>query len=468
MTKGSSVTPESRSAPGRAGAPATILVVEDDEDTRLALCDTLADLGHVPLPRPDGAAALRELDDAEFDLVLTDMKMPGIDGIQLCRQLVGDRPSVPVVVMTAFGDVDAAVGALRAGAFDFITKPVSLAQLDAAVTKALERERASPVVLRLEPLEPVEATTHGLLGPSSLMAKVRDQLTRVAATNSTVLVTGESGTGKEIASRAIHQGSDRRDGPFVAVSCAAVPHDILESELFGHAKGAFTGASEARVGLFQRAHGGTLFLDEIGDMPLDLQPKLLRALEERLIRPVGSAQEVECDVRIVAATNKNLQHAARLGHFREDLYFRIKVLHIHMPPLRERGAEDVLALSRHFLESFSGVPYVLAPEAERLLVSYHWPGNVRELENTLNAAMALAEGGRIGFEELPTSVRSPRKAGRPELLDVTSLEEVERRHIQVVLRAVGGNKVQAARRLGIDRATLYRKLERLGLERERR
>ena len=444
------------------------MVVDDDEDTRLALCDALVDLGYLPVPMVDGESALRESDRAELDLVLTDIKMPGMNGIELCRTLAGDRPDVPVVVMTAFGDVEAAVAALRAGAFDFITKPVGLDQLSEVVNKTLGRDRVSSPPVRLKPLEPVEGALHGLIGSSKLMAGVRAQLARVAATNSTVLVTGESGTGKELATRAIHLGSDRRDAPLVAFSCAAVPRELVESELFGHARGAFTGASEARVGLFQQAHGGTLMLDEIGDMPMELQPKILRAIEERKIRPVGSAHESECDVRVVAATNKNLQHAMRVGQFREDLYFRINVLHVHLPALRERGAEDILALVRHFLSNPDGTCHRLSDEAERLITAYHWPGNVRELENTIGAAVALANGGRIGFDELPTSVRSPRKSGQIELIDVTSLQEVERRHIAVVLRAVGGNKVQAARKLGIDRATLYRKLERLDLERERR
>jgi two-component system response regulator HydG len=298
------------------------------------------------------------------------------------------------------------------------------------------------------------------------MRTVIDQISRAGPTESTVLVTGESGTGKELVARAIHKASERRDGPFVAVSCAAVPHDILEAELFGHSKGAFTGASEARVGLFQQAEGGTLFLDEIGDMPLELQPKLLRALQERSVRPVGSPREVPFDARIVAATNKNLEHVAEIGQFRKDLYFRIKVLHIHLPPLRERGW-DVIELARVFLQRAAdgATDATLTPEAERLLLSYHWPGNVRELENCMYAAVALACGGRVGFEELPTAIRSRRPVPERVAVDAISLEDVERRHIEVVLRAVGWNKAEAARKLGIDRATLYRKLSRLGLTR---
>jgi two-component system response regulator HydG len=301
-----------------------------------------------------------------------------------------------------------------------------------------------------------------------------ERIARVAPTQATVLITGESGTGKELVARAVHRGSPRRDGPFVALSCAAMPHDLLEAELFGYRRGAFTGASQSRDGLFQRADGGTLFLDEIGDMPLSLQPKLLRALEERRVRPLGSPQELPLDVRIVAATNRDLEAAVRLGHFREDLLFRLNVHHIHVPPLRERG-DDVMELARHFLaRSASAIrvepgappPAVpqLTPEAEQLLRAHHWPGNVRELENSLSAAIALAPNGRIGVHELPGRLKA--QAGRgsaPPPVEPASLEEVERRHIEIVLRATGWNKALAARKLGIDRATLYRKLMRLGL-----
>jgi two-component system response regulator HydG len=279
-----------------------------------------------------------------------------------------------------------------------------------------------------------------------------------------VLITGESGTGKELVARAIHRASERSSGPFVAVSCAAVPHDILEAELFGHEKGAFTGAVQARIGLFEQANGGTLFLDEIGDMPIDLQPKLLRVLQERRVRPLGASREVLLDARIVTATNRDLEQAVQSGHFREDLHFRIKVLHIHLPPLRER-AQDVLELAQHFLPRTGDKAFSLSPEAEQQLAGYDWPGNVRELENAMHAAAALAAGGSIGIDELPTTVRTRRGPVVATTERPTTLEEVERRHIEIVLKAVGWNKARAARKLGIDRATLYRKLSRFGLDR---
>jgi len=316
-----------------------------------------------------------------------------------------------------------------------------------------------------------------LVGSSEAQRAVIERIARVAPTQSTVLLTGESGTGKELVARAVHDGSTRRERPFVALSCAEMPQGLLEAELFGFRRGAFTGAVQARDGLFQRAEGGTLFLDEIGELPLPLQPKLLRVLEERRVRPLGSSQELALDVRIIAATNRDLEHAVRLGQFREDLLFRLNVHHIHLPPLRERG-EDVIELARYFLSrgqraqpasdgaaaagAHATLGYRLTPEAEGLLRKYHWPGNVRELENALSAAMALAKDGSIGPRELPARLESAGRGAPPPIEPVT-LEEMERRHIEIVLRATGRNKALAARKLGIDRATLYRKLLRLGL-----
>jgi two-component system, NtrC family, response regulator AtoC len=447
----------------RANAQAMVLVVEDDDEIRAALVEALTELGHSTIAEARAEPALRVLEERDVDLVLTDVRMPGMTGIELCGRLSGDRPNLPVVVMTAFGDVEAAVAALRAGAFDFVPKPFAIDRLVGVIARALGQGPSS--MTRLSGGGAGIDARHGLIGSSQAMTILREQIGRAAVTDSNVLITGESGTGKELVARAVHAASARRDKPFVALSCAAVPHDILEAELFGHARGAYTDAGEARPGLFQQAAGGTLFLDEIGDMPLELQPKLLRVLQERAVRPLGSAREVSADARILAATNTDLAAAAREGRFREELLFRIKVLEIHLPPLRERE-RDVLELARHFLSHSGGsTAYELLPEAEGPLLSYSWPGNVRELENCMNAAMALASNGRIGFEELPARMRTkklttPVPAHRPP-----SLEEVERKHIEVVLRAVGWNKARAARKLGIDRATLYRKLARLGLER---
>ncbi|HEV8547964.1 MAG TPA: sigma-54 dependent transcriptional regulator [Polyangiaceae bacterium] len=455
---------------GPVASPRTtgsVLIVEDDEDTRAALADALTDLGHSIEVRADGAAALARLENADFDAVLTDVKMPGIDGIELCRRLSGDRPSLPVLVMTAFGDVDSAMGALRAGAYDFITKPLTSERLAGALYRALNHGPKSPIVVRPSPSPLPEQALDGLVGSSAVMRTLGDRIRAAAPTDSTVLITGESGTGKELVAHALHRYSARAAGPFVPVSCAAVPSEILEAELFGHTRGAFTGASQARVGLLEQAQGGTLFLDEIGDMPLELQPRLLRALQERRLRPVGSSDEVEFDARVVAATNRDLRQAMAEGHFREDLFFRLNVMRLELPPLRDRPG-DVLELARYFLDragSHAGESYRLAPEAERQLLSHTWPGNVRELENCIRAAVALASHGHVGFDELPTGVRAGR-ISRVAPSEPRSLEAVERQHILHVLDVLNGNKAEAARVLGINRATLYRKLQRYGLERD--
>jgi DNA-binding NtrC family response regulator len=446
-----------------------VLVVEDDEDTRGALADTLTDLGHSIAVEPDGQAALRRLGKNEFDAVLTDVRMPAMDGIELCRRLSGDQPGLPVLVMTAFGDVESALGALRAGAYDFIMKPLTMQRLAEALTRALEQPEHRRFPLRPRPVAANDGVVEGLVGSSPAMRALSERLLSVAATDSTVLITGESGTGKELVARALHRHSERASGPFVPVSCVAVPADLLEAELFGHTRGAYTGAGQSRTGLLQQAHGGTLFLDEIGDMPLELQPRLLRALQERRFRQVGSSAEVEFDTRIVAATNRDLEREVAAGRFREDLYFRINVVRLELPPLRERPS-DVLELAGHFLRravAAGAETYELTAGAERHLLSHGWPGNVRELENCIHAAVALAASKTIGFDDLPTGVRSPHGPLRNLSLGAASnpqtLDEVERLHILRVLDALQGNKADAARVLGINRATLYRKLQRYGL-----
>jgi two-component system response regulator HydG len=439
-----------------------VLVVEDDDDTRAALCDALTDLGHAIEAHADGASALQRLGSAEFDAVLTDIRMPGMDGIELCQRLTGDRPHLPIVVMTAFGDVESALGALRAGAFDFLTKPLSLDKLTGALTRALGRGGKSPIVVRPAPRPALPDDMEGLIGSSAAMRQLAERVTQVAQEDSTVLITGESGTGKELMARAVHRASGR-SGPFVPVSCAAIPAEILEAELFGHTRGAFTGAAEARQGLLQQAAGGTLFLDEVGELPLELQPKLLRALQTRRLRPVGSVDEVTFDARIIAATNRDLGRAVAEGKMREDLFYCLNVLTIALPPLRDRSG-DVLELARHFLTRASsklGVRYELTPAAERQLTAHSWPGNVRELENAIQASVALASSGQVAFEDLPTGVRAQRP--QDAAVESRSLEDVERRHILLVLDALHWNKAEAARILGINRATLYRKLQRYGL-----
>jgi DNA-binding NtrC family response regulator len=451
--------------------------VEDDDEIRSAAYDALLDLGYEAYAEASADRAILMMHQHAPAAVVADVRMPGMNGIEFCHRLTGDWPQVPVVLMTAFGDVDMAVDALRAGAFDFITKPISFDHLASVLERAVTQRPLVPAMVRLEDPAVPDGSCEGLIGSSEALRGVMERIARVAPTLATVLITGESGTGKELVARAVHRGSPRRDGPFVGLSCAAMPHELLEAELFGYRRGAFTGASQSRDGLFQRAVGGTLFLDEVGDMPLSLQPKLLRVLEERRVRPLGSSQEVPLDVRIVAATNRDLDQAVRLGQFREDLLFRLNVHHIHVPPLRERG-DDVIELARHFLarglgsatRAEAGAPPdveaapELTPEAEQVLRSHAWPGNVRELENSLSAAVALAPNGRIGVSELPVRLRAqPGRGVPPPPVEPASLEEVERRHIEIVLRATGWNKALAARKLGIDRATLYRKLMRLGL-----
>lgn len=461
---------ESRDVSSRREPRDCILVVEDDEEIRSAARDALEELGYDTLGEPSADGALASIHKYVPAAVVADVRMPGMSGIEFCQRLTGDWPQVPVVLMTAFGDVDTAVEALRAGAFDFITKPLSFQHLAGVLERAVALRRAAPAMVRLEEPDVPDSSFEGLVGSSEALQAVIQRIARVAPTQATVLITGESGTGKELVARAVHRGSARRDGPFVALSCAAMPHELLESELFGYRRGAFTGAAESRDGLFQRADGGTLFLDEIGELPLSLQPKLLRVLEEMRVRQLGSSHEVPLDLRVVAATNRDLEEEVKRGNFREDLLFRLNVHHIHLPPLRERG-DDVLELARYFLAraAQNGVHPELTTDAEQLLLSHHWPGNVRELENSLSAALALAPTGSIGVGELPARLQAG--AGRPpeaERSEPASLEEVERRHIEIVLRATGWNKALAARKLGIDRATLYRKLMRLGITEPRR
>jgi len=392
-------------------------------------------------------------------------------GFELIDRIVSNWPEVPVIVLTGAGDFATAVGAMRAGAYDFVTKPVEIEALAIAIRRAAEKRQLRGEVKRLRE---VVASTRGrgeLIGGSPAMQQVYQLIDQVSTTDATVLITGESGTGKEIVAREIHNRSRRKDGAFVAINCAAVPEALLESELFGHAKGAFTDAKQSRQGLFQQAHGGTLFLDEIGEMALSLQPKLLRALQERKVRPVGSETELTIDVRLVTATNRDLDEMVEAKLFREDLYYRINVIHIPLPPLRTRGG-DVLMLAQHMLRQYAAVfekkVMGLSPAAAERLMAYDWPGNVRELGNCLERAVALAHFEEIQVEDLPEKLRkgsTPRTtalAGN-EMPELLTLEEVERRHVLRVLEACHGNRTDAAKVLGLDRKTLYRKLLRWGV-----
>jgi two-component system, NtrC family, response regulator AtoC len=444
------------------GVVRRVLLVEDDTETRTALQDALQLIGFEVEARADAESALDRLAESDFDAVLTDLRMAGMGGLDLCSRVINDGPQIPVVIMTAFEGVSVALDALRAGACDFLTKPFSIEQLRVTLERALTREAPRRQgVQRLPGKEGARPIVRGLLGASPGIQAARAAIGRAAGTEFTVLISGESGTGKELAARAIHDASCRTNGPFVAISCAALPSAVLEAELFGHSAGAFTGAARARDGLFVAAHGGTLFLDEIGDMPLELQPKLSRVLEQRALRPVGASEEVPFDVRIVAATHRDLGAAVACGDFRQELFFRLNVLNVHLPPLRERS-QDIVPLAEHFLaQTTEPGSRELTPRAREALVAYDWPGNVRELQNCIQAAGVLAHDGRIGAEELPVSMRWRDISA---VSDLASLADVERHHIAGALAATSWNKALAARFLGIDRTTLYRKMKRYGLE----
>jgi len=443
------------------------LIVDDDE----ALCRTIEvslEKRGAQIEWSTGAAdALERVRTEEFDAVVTDLNMPGMSGIELCERVVANRPDLPVVVLTAFGSLETAVAAIRAGAYDFVSKPVEMDVLGIVLERAFRhRELQDRVRLLSEEVERGRRFEE-LLGSSPAMKRLFEDLHRVAEIDATVLVFGESGTGKELVARGLHRRSGRSAGPFVPVNCTALPETLFEAELFGHTEAAFTGAKRARKGLLLEADGGTLFLDEIGDVPASLQPKLLRALEERKVRPVGSDREVSFDVRLVAATNRDLEADVEEGRFRGDLFFRINVIQIRVPPLRTRGA-DILLLAQHFVEEFASstgrpVSGLTEPAAQRLL-DYAWPGNVRELRNAMERALALTRHERITVEDLPEKIRTYRSGqivlGGDDPSEFQSLAAVERRYIESVLRAVGGNRSLAARVLGLDRKTLYRKLKR--------
>jgi two-component system response regulator HydG len=418
---------------------------------------------------PAADEAFARLVDGDFDVVVTDLNMRGMNGIELCDRVVANRPDVPVVVVTAFGTLETAVATLRAGAFDFVTKPFDMDQLAIVVERAAQHRRLRDEVKRLRRVVEQSEGFEELVGTSRVMTDLYALVDRVAETDATVIVSGETGTGKELVARAVHRRSRRRDEPMVAINCAAVPAGLLESELFGHVRGAFTDARADRKGLFVQAHGGTLLLDEIGEMPLEMQAKLLRALETRQVRPVGAQHEVPFDVRVVAATHRDLVASIEEGKFREDLYYRINVVEIAVPPLRARGA-DVLLLAQTFLDRLAGqhgkpVSKISPPVAERLL-AYAWPGNIRELRNCIERAVALARFEALVVEDLPAHIRDYRSShvlvAASDPSELVPLAEVERRYVERVMESVAGNKRQAAQILGLDRATLYRKLERWG------
>jgi DNA-binding NtrC family response regulator len=439
-----------------------VLVVDDDHGMTDLLSEALGRRGFSITAESAGDTALRRFREEDFDAVVSDLNMRGMNGLELCRRIIAIRSDAPVLLITAFGSLETAMQAIRAGAYDFVTKPVDLEHLALALDRAVQFHRLKNEVRRLSEAVRQLETPGELIGESEPMRALRDLIARVAPTEAGVLITGESGTGKELVARALHTQSRRSEGPFVAVNCAALPESLLESELFGHAKGAFTDARADRKGLFVQADGGTLFLDEIGEMAPSLQAKLLRALEQRTVRPIGSDREVPFDARIVAATNRDLERAIASGSFRDDLYFRLNVVQLDVPPLRARGG-DVLILAHKFIGSGQsrGVKG-LSPHAGQRLLEYPWPGNVRELRNCIERACAVARLDQINTDDFPDRVRlysaPAAPAGDESSEALLPLAEIERQYVRRVLAATGGNRSAAAQILGIDRKTLARKI----------
>ncbi len=445
----------------------SILIVDDDVALCRLVVDGLGREGFEVRSATSPEAALAAMSDGDLDAALVDINMPQMNGLELSRRLLDQRPDLPIIVITAFGSLETAIAAIRAGAYDFVTKPFEMEQLVVAAERACQTRQLREEVRRLREVVTASPPFPDILGESAEVRRLCHVIDAVALTDSTVLVTGESGTGKELVARALHERGPRKAGPFVAMNCAAMTDALLESELFGHARGAFTDAKDSRVGLFVKAGAGTLFLDEIGDMPAAMQAKLLRALETRMVRPVGSDSEVPFRARIIAATNRDLESAIEDGNFRQDLYFRINVIRIPVPPLRSRGG-DILILAQHFALKLAKrldkkVTGISAPAAERLL-AYPWPGNVRELQNALERSVAMTRFEEIVVEDLPESVRNYRRTpllpSGEDSSEFLPKHEVEKRYILRVLEAVSGNKTSAAQILGFDRRTMYRKLER--------
>ena len=447
--------------------PGKILVIDDDSPLCELLEEDLSRRGHRVWTALKVADAREFLHQHEIDIVLTDLNMPEISGIDFCAELHANRPDLPVVIMTAFGSLETAIAALRAGAYDFVTKPVDLDLLSISLGRALQHRQLQEKVRLLKSQVRKQRADDEMLGESPVFQNIKQQIMRIADLDTSVLICGESGTGKELVARALHRQSQRSEGPFVAINCAALPENLLESELFGHVRGAFTDARENRKGLFVEASGGTLLLDEIAELPLALQPKLLRVLEDHKVRPLGGSKEINCDVRVLASSHQDLGDAVAAGRFRSDLFYRLNVIPLEIPPLRDRG-NDILLLALQFIQQlsqrFNKSVAGLAQPAAACLLAYHWPGNVRELRNMIERAVALTLHSQLTIEDFPEQLKHPEgEAPLPKSLvesgNILSLGEMESRYIHQTLKQLDGNQTLAAKLLGIDRKTLYRKLK---------
>jgi DNA-binding NtrC family response regulator len=444
----------------------SILIVDDDKTVRESLAKYLSGEYNTYTASNGHEAIIRISDNSDIEFIVSDLKMPGIDGIELLEKLQADNKDIVTIFITGYSTIESAVDAMRKGAYDYLTKPVDLNKLEITIKNAIENKklRSENILLRQRIREKFDATT--LVGKSGKINEIMELIQRVSSTKATVLISGDSGTGKELVANIIHYNSSVANGPFIKVNCSVLAEGVLESELFGHEKGAFTGALYMKKGRFELADGGTLFLDEIGDLPLSIQVKLLRFLQEPEFERVGGTKTLSVDVRIISATNKNLEQLVLEEKFRDDLYYRLKVVSIEVPPLRERK-EDIPLIMEHHLKKFSEIHNKrikgFSPEAVKIIKSYNWPGNIRELMNCIESAVVMTLGDRITVDSLPPFLSfAPAKqtAGGT----TGSLEEIEKKVILDSLAGVGGNKAEAAKKLGIGLRTLYRKLEKWGVE----
>ncbi len=442
-----------------------ILIVDDEPEMCSLLSDILKEEGYEVATATSGEKALAKMDEQEFGVVITDLNMKGMPGMTLLKEIKRLQPDINVIIMTAFGSIETAIEAMKQGAYDYVMKPVKSDEIALITQKAVREASLRREVVSLRRAVEKEYSFNQILGKSKPMQAVFELIRRITPSPSSVLITGESGTGKELVARAVHYNSPRAQAPFIPVNCAAIPENLLESEMFGHMKGSFTDAKSDRKGLFEEAQGGTLFLDEISELPISLQAKLLRVLQEKEIRRVGGTRSIPVDSRVIAATNLDLAGEVKAKRFREDLYYRLNVIEVHMPALRER-TEDIPLLAMHFVKKYAEPmkkPVIgLTEGALALLMDYAWPGNVRELENVIERGVTLTRAEKIGSEDLPQAVRGD--SGDRHMIEeaaekTRTLAEIERAYILRIMEKTAGNKYQAAQVLGIDRKTLYRKLD---------